>query len=200
MTPLEHADCTAHPTDAHRWELLDVPPHPANVSHVRRQVRAVLTRWGAQDMEWVASQLLTEIVTNAVVHAGTPFDVVLTHAPDTVRCEVRDRHLRHPQARDASLEDITGRGMHLIARLATAWGVLPCPGGKTVWFELAPAHSKGDPGPDPDGDPDLDAPPFGPSPRRTVRQPDTDVACSTDLPCAGNNTCVADHRRIHAAA
>lgn len=158
MTPEQAiTDGVDPPTDHdHRWELRDVPPVPASVTAVRRQARAILTRWGAEEMEWVASQLLTEVVSNAVLHAGTPFDVVLTHAPDTVRCEVRDRNPHRPKVRSYSLEASTGRGMHLIDQLATAWGVLPEAGGKTVWFELSP---RPDPDKDPydGGEPDLDA-------------------------------------------
>jgi len=188
--------------DPDRWELLDVQPQPASVVRVRREVRAVLTRWNAHDMEWVASQLLTEVVTNALLHAGTPFDVVLVHSPGTVRCEVRDHSPLRPRTRNFSPEASTGRGMQLVDRLATAWGVLPDPDGKTVWFELSPSP---DVDPDGDGEPDLDAlldsfddPDVDRGPPDTVHPPHTDIACNPLLP--GESTRAGDRRRLGAAS
>jgi hypothetical protein len=213
----EHAGDGVSPPihDGHRWELLGVQPQAASVARVRREVRAVLTAWGAQEMEWVASQLLTEVVTNAVLHAGTPFDVVLTHtpgAPDLVRCEVRDHSPRRPKVRNYSLEAGTGRGMQMVDRLATAWGVLPDSNGgagKTVWFEFA-SSSLGPDG-DPDGDLDLDAlldsvddpdsdADGNPGPPGTVRLPDTDVASGTHLLLPGDSTPTGLRRRLRTAA
>jgi len=84
------------------------------------------------------SQLLTEVVTNAVLHAGTPLRVVLEQdvSSGRLRCEVSDDSPARPRLRRHSTEATTGRGLQLLDRVASAWGVEPLAAGKTVWFEV----------------------------------------------------------------
>jgi len=98
----------------------------------------VLTAWDADELEWELSQLLTEVVTNAVLHAGTPLRVVLERdaASGRLRCEVTDGSSVRPRVRRHSAEATTGRGLQLLESVATSWGVQSAGGGKTVWFEL----------------------------------------------------------------
>ena len=92
-----------------------------------------------------AALLVSELVTNAVLHGRT--DVVrLTLAVDdrTVEVAVEDRSPDAPVVGDADPSDLHGRGMVLVERLAEAWGVSPLPeeddgAGKCVWFRL-PCH------------------------------------------------------------
>ena len=100
--------------------------------------RGVLTAWDADDLEWELSQLLTEVVTNAVLHAGTPLRVVLEQdgTAGRLRCEVSDGSPVRPRLRHHSAEATTGRGLQLLESVAASWGVQPMGGGKTVWFEL----------------------------------------------------------------
>jgi anti-sigma regulatory factor (Ser/Thr protein kinase) len=84
-----------------------------------------------------ASVLLTsEVVTNALVHAGGSVEVHVTLSPSTVRVEVRDTSRRAPLRRNAHEDATNGRGLELVELLAARWGVDPSPEGKTVWFEL----------------------------------------------------------------
>jgi anti-sigma regulatory factor (Ser/Thr protein kinase) len=110
----------------------------ASVGEARRWARAVLTAWHADDAEWELSQLLTEVVTNAVLHAGTALRVVLEQDATSgrLRCEVTDGSPARPRVRRHSAEATTGRGLQLLESVATSWGVQTVSGGKTVWFEL----------------------------------------------------------------
>jgi anti-sigma regulatory factor (Ser/Thr protein kinase) len=108
------------------------------VAEARRWARAILMAWDADDLEWELSQLLTEVVTNAVLHAGTMLRVVLEQdaASGRLRCEVTDGSPAQPRVRRHSAEATTGRGLQLLESVATSWGVQPVSGGKTVWFAL----------------------------------------------------------------
>ena len=110
----------------------------ATVAEARRWARGVLAAWDADELEWELSQLLTEVVTNAVLHAGTTLRVVLEQdaASGRLRCEVTDGSPVRPRLRNHSAEATTGRGLQLLESVATSWGVQPVGGGKTVWFEL----------------------------------------------------------------
>jgi anti-sigma regulatory factor (Ser/Thr protein kinase) len=83
-----------------------------------------------------ARLLTSELATNAVVHAGSGFELAIAESAGTVRIEVSDRNGRMPEPRPADQVAPHGRGLQLIARLAASWGVVASPEGKTVWFEL----------------------------------------------------------------
>jgi PAS domain S-box-containing protein len=87
----------------------------------------------------VTQLLVTELVTNAMLHAGSEVEVRLWAASDRVHVRVSDtapdrRLVPRQLDRDAS----TGRGLHLVHALAAAHGVELTDFGKTVWFELWP--------------------------------------------------------------
>lgn len=117
----------------------------ATVAEARRWARGVLAAWDADALEWELSQLLTEVVTNAVLHAGTPVRVVLEQDVPSgpVRCEVSDDSPVRPRRRRHGTEATTGRGLQLLDSVATAWGVEPLTAGKTVWFEVDGAGDAG---------------------------------------------------------
>jgi two-component sensor histidine kinase len=83
----------------------------------------------------------TELVTNAYDHGQGPLAVRMSHTPHPcrVRIEVEDSCLDHPQVHPPSSTRRRGRGIALVDKLATAWGVLdhPATGTKTVWAEVA---------------------------------------------------------------
>ena len=81
--------------------------------------------------------LTSELVTNAVRHAGTRVIVRLDTRDHRLRVEVVDAVERRPQPRHADLLAEGGRGLELVDALAADWGVDGGPGGKSVWFELA---------------------------------------------------------------
>lgn len=82
----------------------------------------------------------TELVTNAYDHGDGPLQVRMSHTPSPcrVRIEVDDSCADHPVPAAPSLERLGGRGMHIVDKLADAWGVLEHPAGsKTVWAEVS---------------------------------------------------------------
>jgi serine phosphatase RsbU (regulator of sigma subunit) len=109
-------------------------PHPRTPGQVRRLVRATLAGWGLADHSELAELLACEIVTNAVRYATRPIAVRLLRT-DVLLCEVSDDDHRLPVLQDPSLTDESGRGLHLVAQLATRWGASRLPAGKVVWFE-----------------------------------------------------------------
>ena len=116
---------------------VQLPPSADSVRAARRFLRSTLEAWNAEPLEWAANQALSELVTNAVLHAGTSVTVSLTLLPDGgLRLEVGDGSPRIPRQRRYGQQATTGRGIALVAGLAQAWGVEPQPDGKTVWCEL----------------------------------------------------------------
>jgi anti-sigma regulatory factor (Ser/Thr protein kinase) len=83
-----------------------------------------------------AQLVVTELATNAVLHARSGFSVELQRRGDRVRLAVSDASPARPVVRDPSLLATSGRGLRIVAALAADWGVLPDAGGKTVWAEL----------------------------------------------------------------
>jgi len=83
--------------------------------------------------------MTTELVTNAVEHARTPFTVTADLTGGRLRVEIRDGCTTQPVARlSPSATDISGRGLLIVASLADRWGVRQAFGGKSVWFETTP--------------------------------------------------------------
>jgi anti-sigma regulatory factor (Ser/Thr protein kinase)/transcriptional regulator with XRE-family HTH domain len=83
-----------------------------------------------------AALLVSELVTNSVVHSGSGWvDVAIVVDTDALRVEVSDQgpEVIRPRTPDG---DGNGWGMTLVAELARRWGVERRPEGKTVWFEL----------------------------------------------------------------
>jgi anti-sigma regulatory factor (Ser/Thr protein kinase) len=127
------------------------------VPAARRFVREALAELGLQEAYDAAEMLVSEVVTNAVLHAKTDFTVAVAGDGDAVRVSVSDRSPAVPHQRRYGTDATTGRGMRLVATLATAWGVDRQTGSKTVWFEV-PAGGEAAQVPEPwDADVDLDA-------------------------------------------
>jgi anti-sigma regulatory factor (Ser/Thr protein kinase) len=78
--------------------------------------------------------LVSELVTNAVVHAIGDVEFTICVGADRVRVEVGDANQNPPTLR--SPDGASGRGLHLIDAVASRWGVVGRDGGKTVWFEI----------------------------------------------------------------
>ena len=102
----------------------------------RRFAAKVLASWGCEGVEDAVLLLVSELVTNAVIHAHSDVEVVLRLRPERVRVEIVDAAAEYVQRRDAASEDQSGRGMALTEALASAWGVDTLVAGKSVWFEV----------------------------------------------------------------
>jgi anti-sigma regulatory factor (Ser/Thr protein kinase) len=113
----------------------------ASVAAARRFVRRTLATWRADDHEWAALTVATELATNAVLHAGTDYTVALAlDEAGTLTIEVGDGSPLVPIMRRYDDEATTGRGVALIAELTSSWQVEHTAGGKVVRCELpAPA-------------------------------------------------------------
>ncbi|MFD0146693.1 MULTISPECIES: SpoIIE family protein phosphatase [unclassified Streptomyces] len=116
-------------------------PVGRSVATARAFVRDTLQGWGYAEVVDDAVVLTSELVTNAVIHAGTAADVLCLRSEDGIRVEVADRYpereiplqggrtVAHPDREN-------GRGLLLCAALATRWGVEYTPTHKRVWFQL----------------------------------------------------------------
>ncbi|GGJ05929.1 SpoIIE family protein phosphatase [Streptomyces brasiliensis] len=117
-------------------------PVGRSVATARSFVRDTLQGWGFADIVDDAVVLTSELVTNAVVHAGTHADVLCLRADDGVRIEVADRYperevpLQGSAVNMGSPDREGGRGLQLCAALAARWGVEYTPTHKNVWFRL----------------------------------------------------------------
>jgi anti-sigma regulatory factor (Ser/Thr protein kinase) len=113
-----------------------LPPQPASVGEARRAVRALLAAAGRDDLTDTAELLVSEVVTNALLHAGT--DIVLRATLDgtTLRVEVGDGSPHLPVRRRYGATSGTGRGLLMLEQLVDDWGVSRQGDGKTVWFLL----------------------------------------------------------------
>ncbi|MGI5378664.1 SpoIIE family protein phosphatase [Streptomyces sp. CA-251387] len=117
-------------------------PVGRSVASARSFVRDTLQGWGFADIVDDAVVLTSELVTNAVVHAGTSADVLCLRSEDGVRIEVADRYpereipLQGSPVNMGSPDREGGRGLQLCAALATRWGVEYTPTHKQVWFQL----------------------------------------------------------------
>ena len=112
---------------------------PASVAVARRFVRRVLGSSPLSALVDDAALVVTELVSNAVLHAGGPITLAASVAADgsALRLEVGDSSPVPPVLRDYGSVASTGRGLTLVARLARGWGVEPVDAGKRVWAELA---------------------------------------------------------------
>jgi serine phosphatase RsbU (regulator of sigma subunit)/transcriptional regulator with GAF, ATPase, and Fis domain/anti-sigma regulatory factor (Ser/Thr protein kinase) len=88
------------------------------------------------DVTECAALLTSELVTNAVLHAATPFTVTLHLMADRIRVDVADGSTVVPSMKDYATDAATGRGLTLFNTLASNWGVQLVAGGKIVWFEI----------------------------------------------------------------
>jgi PAS domain S-box-containing protein len=118
----------------------ELPPEASSASRARSVLRSALTDASAPagSDRWVESALLavSEVVTNALVHAGTPMTLRVLVMPSGLRVEVGDGSPHAPVPRDYSPTSGTGRGLKMLERAVDRWGSLPDGHGKVVWFEL----------------------------------------------------------------
>ncbi|TMM17674.1 MAG: ATP-binding protein [Actinobacteria bacterium] len=111
-------------------------PDPSSAAEARRFVRSALAEWGASRLDDVATLLVTELVTNAVLHTRSGPEVTARMAGRRLRVEVADDNPAPPVRQHYSPRAGTGRGLVLVNELASAWGTEPARRGKIVWFEL----------------------------------------------------------------
>jgi anti-sigma regulatory factor (Ser/Thr protein kinase) len=125
--------------DAGGTEVIELDADPDAPARGRHAVTEVLTGWGcAESAQEDLLLVVSELVTNAVVHGAEPIVVTVVRAPERVRVEVTDGLSEaSPHTNRAAPDAETGRGLSVVTRLACAWGWRASPGrGKTVWAEV----------------------------------------------------------------
>lgn len=131
-----------------------LPPKPSSAAQARTLVRDTLAAspLAGTDAVDTAVLLVSEVVSNAVLHARTGIEVRVTVHGAVARVEVRDGSTVVPSRRDYDDEASTGRGLELVEILASAWGTGLEPLGKVVWFEVGevPADDRPDAATDPE--------------------------------------------------
>ncbi|MGW3133123.1 SpoIIE family protein phosphatase [Streptomyces sp. NPDC001123] len=120
--------------DTATWRL---PAHDDTAAHARALASPLLRRWhiGAQARDG-ALLVISELVTNAVRFGTGPVTVRLVRAGSRLTCEVGDTGNGRPRLRHGDVLDDNGRGLHVVHKLTTRWGVRWTETGKAVWAEL----------------------------------------------------------------
>ncbi len=134
-----------------------LPGNPLAPAAARRFVRAALADWTELGVPAAAGitdrladdsvLLVSELVTNAVVHAGTTVELLCRleeadpgDSTETLVLEVSDHHpsraVRSDQGQPSTGTPEYGRGLHLVATLSESWGITYRTGTKTVWARL----------------------------------------------------------------
>ena len=115
---------------------VDLPPEPSSATRARTLTRERLEESCSRDTLETVALLVTELVTNAILHARTPLQLTLELRPGCVRIAVEDESNEQPAVRHYESDAVTGRGLALVEQLASSWGVDVTPSGKVVWCEV----------------------------------------------------------------
>src|SRR5450759_221923 len=130
-TPISDVDC------------LRLTPHPTAPRASRDFVARALLRWGLGPLVPAASLVVSELVTNSTIHAGTDIELSVAWNLGLLRLTVRDNSPGLPRRLYPQFVDVSGRGLSVVAALSRAFGVLPtAEGGKLVWAVLNAARPK----------------------------------------------------------
>jgi anti-sigma regulatory factor (Ser/Thr protein kinase) len=111
-------------------------PADARSPKAARSILGVALEGFPSDTTELAQLLVSELVTNAVLHAESGVVLRVRIAGKRIEIAVEDSSHSHPNPKTPSGDMPGGRGLQLIDSLATSWGWDPLSGGKRVWFEL----------------------------------------------------------------
>jgi len=142
-----------HPTQKDAVEAtVNVPPPPHRVhAHLpmsdsspavgRALAKYACESWDVVDVADYAQIVVSEFISNAIVHAKTDLDVTILLRADYLVIQVRDRSAKCPpragEVRSASASGADhGRGLALVDRLTSSWGYSVGPHGKTMWATI----------------------------------------------------------------
>jgi anti-sigma regulatory factor (Ser/Thr protein kinase) len=111
------------------------PSDPRSVAGTRRFVRACLTTHRREEVGDDVALVVSELATNAVVHASsTEFSVTLAGRRESLVLTVRDASGSQPDYGRHDLDGLGGRGLRIVDAHCSAWGTSPeVEGGKSVW-------------------------------------------------------------------
>ncbi|MGW4819061.1 SpoIIE family protein phosphatase [Streptomyces sp. NPDC004227] len=117
------------------WSVWRVPEA---VRHARRFTRRTLRSWGVTEDTDAVLLVVSELVTNALVHTDGQVRLDLTLVNRRLRVAVADASPRTPvKPTSIGWQATGGRGILLVEAMSAAWGTVPAGGGKQVWSELA---------------------------------------------------------------
>ena len=130
MTPSNHLE--------QEIAVIALSADPVSIPHARQFVCEQTRHLDDPDLSATLELLVSEIVTNAILHSPAPRNLRLVLDNTRVRVEVEDRGERAPRMSESiDLLKSNGRGLHIVDRLSSSWGYDPVDtGGKVVWFEL----------------------------------------------------------------
>lgn len=120
-------------------------PRPLAPAAGRQLVESACRAWRLPQVLDNAVVVVSELVSNAVEHAGTELDVTVTRRPHGLRLSVRDRKSDPPLVMapaDVAGVAQRGRGLAVVAALARSWGYEPAEDGKSVWALVGPAGER----------------------------------------------------------
>ncbi len=130
---LDHAVSELEEALAHAEQTFE--RHPSSAGRARAFARETIGD-GGEVLETV-ELLLSELVTNAVLHAASAPKVAIAVLHDRVHIEIVDHTRQSVAPREAGSDEEGGRGLGIVEALAKAWGTTPLPDGKIVWFDVA---------------------------------------------------------------
>jgi PAS domain S-box-containing protein len=113
-----------------------LPAARSSAGEARRRLREALAQAQREQWQDEAELALSEVATNAVLHAHTVIEIQISVFDSCVFVAVSDLDPTPPVARHYSAEAITGRGLDLVARITAKSGVHRTPTGKVVWFSV----------------------------------------------------------------
>lgn len=119
--------------------VIDVPASVHGPVAARQLVAALLPLWELGHLAADAQLIVTELVSNAYQHApgSDSFELEILGYPDRIRIALADGSAARPVIAELDQTRPTGRGMRIVAALATEWGAEDHHGGKRVWVDLA---------------------------------------------------------------
>ena len=124
-----------------RWMHLHLEPTKRAAAGARRLVHEACTAWGADHLGSAARLVVSELVNNAVVHAGTTLEVTVASNGRFLRIAVQDGSAIEPRlVLDSLLAPALakhGWGLRLVQEHSAHWGSTRVDGGKIVWAHLA---------------------------------------------------------------
>jgi anti-sigma regulatory factor (Ser/Thr protein kinase) len=115
---------------------LQLPPEPRSAGVARRALADACGQWGVDDLVDIATLAMSELVTNAIVHAGSPILVLAEYDAGNLTMAVADGNNQLPALLPPDDVREGGRGVAIVAQLGATWGVQSTVLGKIVWVNI----------------------------------------------------------------
>ena len=114
-------------------------PAPEAVGAVRRFVTSALEEWHQGQLVADAALVASEMASNAIVHARSPFRAFIHRDADVVLIAIKDVGAGAAERQPATTDSLSGRGVAIVEALSDHWGCDELPDGKLVWAEFTTA-------------------------------------------------------------